>query len=280
MEAAKARADAARAEHDPEPPQNEESNGVSNNGADLEATQEITTNPDSFNVFWKYTSIPSHNPGDTDPFSNIPSASPGALLQTSPTGEIGSNLKVSSIGHDSNPLASSKNPSEDILLGWWSEGSSDGIESLNRLVKGLKSPFFNPSQLEGFDAVNAMRRFEKEHCTLEPKATLKPGDGWKTGSVTIRLPCTGVKQREEDAPVFTVDGILYRDVVKVITRELEDPDSFECIHIQPFEEWWNPSESDGPIRVYSDIYTSNAMLEADKQLWVSGVCLNSLLTMS
>jgi len=268
LEAAKARAAAAQPEH-PESPQNEWFD--ENTGS--EPAQQITTNPDTFGVYRKYASIPSHNPDDTDPFSDISPPLPGA---TSPRitsiGEVGSNLHISPTSHDSDPLASSRNPTEDILLGWWSEGSRDGIQSLNRLACGLaqalKSPHFNLSQLEDFDAVTAIHRFERDHCFPKPKpgATLEPGDGWKTSSVKIRLPCTGVKQREEDAPEFTVDGILYRDAIEVITRELQDLDSFERIHIQPFEEWWKPSESEDSVRVYSDVYTSDAMLEADRQL--------------
>ena len=270
MEAARARAAATQPER-PESPRNEWFNGGDNDNTGLEDTQQITTNPDSFGVYRKYASIPSHNPDDTDPFSDISPAIPGAIsTRIASTGGVGSNLNISSTSPDFDPLASSKNPTEDIFLGWWSEGSRDGIQSLNRLAWGLaqalKSPHFNPSQLEDFDATTAIHRFERDHCFPKPGTTLEPGDGWKTGSVKIRLPCTGVKQREEDAPEFTVDGILYRDVVEVITRELEDPDSFERIHIQPFEEWWKPSESDDSVRVYSDVYTSDAMLEADRQL--------------
>ena len=272
LEAAKARAAATQLEQ-PNPPQNEWFDEDDDNTG-LEAAQQVTTSPDSFGIFRKYVSIPSHNPDDTDPFSDISPAPPSVTSpQITSTGGVGSNLSLSSASRDSDPLASSKNPTEDIFLGWWSEGSCDGIQSLNRLARGLaqalKSPQFNPSQLEDFDAVTAIHRFERDHCFPKPGTTLKPGDGWKTGSVKIRLPCTGVKQREEDAPEFTVDGILYQDIAEVIARELEDPDSFKRIHIQPFEEWWKPAESKDPVRVYSDIYTSDAMLEADRQLWDS-----------
>jgi hypothetical protein len=264
-EAAKARVDAVQPEHDPEPLPNERSN--EDGGTDSEATQQITTSPDSFGVFRKYSSIPSHNPDDTDPFSDIPSTSPGiAAPQMSSAGNVGSNLTISSASHSSNPLADSENPTEDLLLGWWSEGACDGVASLDRLAKCLTSPYFDISQLKDFNAVSAVRRFEKSHCPSTSGTTLVPGDGWKTGSVKIRLPCTGVKQREEDAPEFTVDGILYRDVVEVIVNELQDPDSFERIHLKPFEEWWKPSNSDDPVRVYSDVFTANAMLEADREL--------------
>ena len=260
LEAAKARAAATlQNENDLEPPPGEYSDEDSS--VDSEVPQQITTTPDSFGVFRKYSSIPSHNPDDIDPFDNLPSIPP----RIDPA-SIGSDLNISSARHNSNPLADSKNPTEDLLLGWWSEGSCDGIASLDRLVKCLTSPHFDPSQLKDFSAVSAVRRFEKQHCSSNPGTTLEPGDGWKVGSVKIRLPCTKVKQHEEDAPEFTVDGILYRDVAEVITKELQDPDSFERLHLKPFEEWWKPSGSDDPVRVYSDVYTSDAMLEADRKL--------------
>lgn len=259
MEAARARAAAVEPECGPEPLSGEGFDEDST--ADLGALQQITTPPDSFGVFRKYSSIPSHNPDDINPFDDIPSISSGVA----PT-RIGSNLGVSSPRHNSNPLADSKNPTEDLLLGWWSEGSCDGVTSLDRLVKCLTSQYFDPLRLKDFNAVNAIRQFEKQHCSSKPGTTLEPGDGWKVGSVKIRLPCAKIKQREEDAPEFTVDGILYRDAVEVITKELQDPDSFERIHLKPFEEWWKPSESDDPVRVYSDVYTSDAMLEADRKL--------------
>jgi hypothetical protein len=257
-EAAKARA-ALHTEGDLEPPPGECSD--EDGDADPEVPQQITTIPDSFGVFRKYSSIPSHNPDDASPLDDVPSVPPRVVPAI-----IGSDLSVQTTGHDSNPLTSSKNPTEDLLLGWWSEGSCDSIAGLNRLATYLRSPYFNPSRLRDFNAVSAIRRWYRKLCSSKHGPTLLPGDSWKIGSVKIRLPCTKVKQCEEEAPEFTVGGILYRDVTEVITTELQDPDSFERIHLKPFEEWWKPSETDDPIRVYSDVYTSDAMLEADQKL--------------
>ena len=168
------------------------------------------------------------------------------------------------------PLANSKNPSSDLLLSWYSEGSRDGAAMLNRLVHGcILHDSFEKSDLRGFNAVSALRQFERDHLSSKPGkpgATLEPSGGWKRGKVTIRVPCTGHKQREEDAPEFTVDGIYYRDAVEVITQELKDPDSFANIHIRPFEEWWQPAEDSDPIRVYSEAYTSDTMLRFEREL--------------
>jgi len=262
MEAAKARADAARPEHDPEllldQDSGEETNAV---------TQQITTDPDSFGVFRKYSSLSSHNPDDDDPFSDIPSAPPGMVPTSQPraTGSIGSDL-TSSSSSSSDPFENSKNPTADLLLSWYSEGATDGVAWLDRLTDHLVHPRFDLSQLKNFNAAQALREFERTHLGSKSKDALKPGDGWKCGKVTIRVPCTRHPQREEDAPEFTVDGVYYRDAVEVIAKELADPDSFENIHLKPFEEWWRPTEASDPIRVYSEIYTSDAMLELEKKL--------------
>ena len=261
LEAMKARADAAQPENDPELPSDEGS------GAG-DPTCQITTSPDTFGVFRKYSSLPSHNPGAVDPFSDLPCA-PSSMArrpQLPVTDLIGSGLTTPSAGSSSDPLANSENPTVDLLLSWYSEGSSDGATNLNHLVNCLRDPRFDISKLKDFNAVSALRRFEKTHLHSKSKSALEPGDGWKCGSVTIRVPCVRHPQREEDAPEFTIDGVYYRDATEVIAKELMDPDSFDNIHLTPFEEWWRPTEASEPVRVYSETYTSDAMLELEKKL--------------
>ena len=45
-----------------------------------------------------------------------------------------------------------------------------------------------------------------------------------------------------------------------------DPDSFKDIHIRPFEEWWRPTDDSNPDCVYSDVYTSDTMLQLEREL--------------
>ena len=271
LEAARVRADAAQPEPGPgsEPPAEEQSDEDGQANSDATPSQ-ITTDPDLFGVFRRYSSasISSHNPKDTDPFSDIPSAQSNSVASRSVTTEsIGSDLLAPAARDESDPLSTSTNPTRDLLLGWWTtEGSSEGVGSLSSLVKCLTHPLFDISKLQDFNPVSALRQFERTNISSTPGSTLAPGDSWKTGTVRIKVPCTGVKQREEDAPEFVVEGVLYRDAVEVITNELRDPDSFENLHIQPFEEWWKPGEGDDPIRVYSEVYTADAMLEAERDL--------------
>ena len=263
LEVARARVSAAQPEPEPEPepPVEEQS--------DLVASQ-ITTKPNLFGVFQKYSSfsISSHNPKDTDPFSDIPFAQHGsAASRSATTKSIGSDLANPLTQNGSDPLATSINPTRDLLLGWWStKGPSDGIGSLGTLVNCLTHPLFNISELQNFNPASTLHQFEQTNLSSTPGTMLTPGDSWKTGTVKIKVPCTGFKQREEDAPEFAVDGILYCDAVEVITNELMDPDSFKNLHTKPFEEWWKLGKSDDPVRVYSEVYTSDAMLEVERSI--------------
>ena len=216
------------------------------------------TNANSFGVFRKYPSIPSHNPRDPDAFADVPTAPQSQ--------SIGSGLTaVAPLASRSDPLANSENQSEDLLLAWMNVGAGITPAGMNQLVHdAILHKYFKPSELHGFNAVTAMRRFDREH--FGPKATLKAGDGWKEGSVKIKVPCTWTKQKEDDAPEFVVSGILYRDVVEVITAELEDPDAFDNIHTTPYEEWWYPRPGGDPVRIYSETYNSDAMLQADREM--------------
>lgn len=261
LEAARARVDDFQPECDSEPWLDEPE-------GDIAITNQTTTTPDSFGVFRKYSSLSSHNPEDIDPLSDIPSTSSNTVLTSQPpaSGPIGSDLTTSSTGTDLDPLANSENPTVDLLLSWYSEGSMDGAGGLDHLVRCIRNPHFDASQLEDFNAVSALRQFEKNHLGLKPGKTLKPGDGWKCGSVSIRVPCTRHPQLEEAAPEFVVDGIWYRDATEIIATELADPDTFKNIHIKPFEEWWCPTKTSDPIRVYSETYTSDATLELQRKL--------------
>ena len=225
--------------------------------------ERIITNENSFGVFRKYLTVSSHNPCDPDTFADVPTAM-ATSLHPQP---IGSGLMaVTSTGSERTPHPHSENWSEDHLLAWSTLGLGTTAAGMNQLVHGIMfHNNFKLSELHSFNAITSAKHFEREHFS-KPEATLGAGDGWKEGSVRIRVPCTRVKQKEDAAPEFVVNGILYRDVVEVINAELEDPDAFDNIHTTPYEEWWTPQPGANPIQVYSETYNSDAMLQADTEM--------------
>jgi hypothetical protein len=125
-------------------------------------------------------------------------------------------------------------------------------------------PAWKWEEFAGYNAYTESRRFDREH--FSEKASLKCGDGWKEADIDIPVPCVGHKQKESDAPVFTVKGLLYRDLVEVIAEQLKNPETFKEMFLQPFSEHWKPAEDDTPVRVYGEVYSSDAMLSAHHKL--------------
>lgn len=243
-----------------EPPLDPWPQHTSEDSAGSKNHEHTITDANSFGVFREYVAVSSHNPRNPDTLMDVPIATAGPQPQL-----IGSGLTVvdSGFGQQHDPLSGSTNKSEDLLLAWMTTGPGSTPAGMNDLVHNvIRHPDFNQPDLENFNAITASRRFERQHFPT-PGTTLKVGDGWKEGSVKIRVPCTKVQQKESEAPEFVVDHILYRDAVEVIESELKDPDAFENIHVAPYKEWWCPRPSDDPIRVYSEIYNSDVMFEAD-----------------
>ena len=44
------------------------------------------------------------------------------------------------------------------------------------------------------------------------------------------------------------------------------PSSYPSLHFEPYELFWKPNEDLEPVRVYSELYTSDAFLEAHRSL--------------
>jgi hypothetical protein len=94
---------------------------------------------------------------------------------------------------------------------------------------------------------------------------LASASNWDSSTVKIRVPCDGVKCPKEDAPEFSIPGIYHRDIVQVITELFQEP-GFKQLHLTPFTQWWQPFDDRGSIKVYGEIYTSEAMLEAQVEV--------------
>ncbi len=116
-------------------------------------------------------------------------------------------------------------------------------------------------------------------------------NGWKSSSVTVEIP-TGKKQtkavRKERAqatqdarrhgevdpeadefPVhrFKVDNIRHRSLVHVLRSAVEDDHSSRGFHWHGFQEHWQPPDPESPPeRVYGELYTSQAFLDAERDL--------------
>jgi hypothetical protein len=94
-------------------------------------------------------------------------------------------------------------------------------------------------------------------------------DGWLETSIRIRLPLDKAKMLESDAAELEVEGLFYRDIVDVISSVYQSDVVRSFSHV-PFKQFWKPSEESPPERLYGELFTSQAMLDADDE--VSRLC--------
>jgi hypothetical protein len=58
----------------------------------------------------------------------------------------------------------------------------------------------------------------------------------------------------------------HRSLVSVIKEKLSSPNNDPLFHYQPYTVKWQPSSTSEPINVYREFYTSQAFLDADREL--------------
>ncbi|KAG6329626.1 hypothetical protein ID866_9463 [Astraeus odoratus] len=148
------------------------------------------------------------------------------------------------------------------LMSWFYSGSNQkSLEDLNSLVhKVILADDFVCEDLCDFSAQQEAQRLDNAPCGLS--------DGWNQTTVSIRLPCEGVKQPENNAPEFQVEGLYYRKITEVVKSAFTEP-AAEMFHIAPYKLYWQPDKTRSPERIITELYTSDAMLQEHERIRTS-----------
>ena len=144
------------------------------------------------------------------------------------------------------------------LMSWfYNSATQKSLDDLNHLVHDvILADDFNSNDLHQFNA----RRETKRLDDTPSDTSLATSDGWHTTSISIRLPCDRVKQVEDTAPEFHVEGLYYRKITEVVKCAFEEP-AARMFHHAPYKVFWQPDKTRPPERVITELYTSDAMLE-------------------
>jgi hypothetical protein len=70
---------------------------------------------------------------------------------------------------------------------------------------------------------------------------------------------------ESSAVEFEVRGVFHRDIIDVISSVYQSGVVRSFNHV-PFKQFWKPSEDSPPERLYGEIFSSQAMLDADDEI--------------
>ena len=235
------------------------------------------TETNSFGIYRKYTlGPPTITPDETFTLSSL---SDSISIARDPADSqsnsswwssfTSSTLETTTLQDPKVYFAPFLNPSTFLLMSWYYNGSSiKSYADVDKLIHNVirQDDFKSSDFAANFSTAREAERMDKndERSTKSHNTEylpFKPEDGWIKASVSIALPCDGVKfKSEEDAPRFVVDEIWYRrplEVLKLAFSEL----AAEKFHFTPFEEYWKPSNDQPEERIYSETFTADIFNE-------------------
>ena len=162
-------------------------------------------------------------------------------------------------------------PFSNISSAMFMSAYSSGLETksathANTLARVIKDELFS---IEDFQSFN----YETENARMDKYITqgthpFHTQDGWHEATVNIRLPIEGNPGGSEaKAPLLSIPGLFHRNICDIITDVCQS-DTLTSFHLTPYTMHWvpDPNYPDRSERVYSDMYMSDSMIQAQKQV--------------
>ena len=207
----------------------------------------LTSACNGFGLFRQYyaTHFPDH-----DPAQNISSHD---LIYTSPT-------ILTNVYH---PYP---NQSSFLLGEWyWNGGEKKSQLSFQRLLEIVGHPAFHPEDVAG----NNWRRIDAQ-LSGDGRESPNNGDSWVDEEndrdwikTPIRISVPFHKRTSHPGPKEFDAGVLYhRKLTSVIREKITWLSIHPHLHFEPYEYFWQPNKATEPVRVYGELYTSEAFSEA------------------
>lgn len=217
----------------------------------------FVTDPDAFGLYREYprkpTLVPVENLMDYINSSNL--RDPHTESASDPA-EIAPGIKKPGLW---DPFETG---ADFLLMDWQYTGSNlKSGEEVKRLIAAFNDPNFSLADAKNYDPERQTRLLDN----WEPNPGRPNGTGWKECSVNIRVNCEDAKISEERAFEFEVPNVHYRSLVDVILGVFQDHKALAFTGT-PYTQWWKPSDDDEAVRVYGELYTSDAMLEAQAEI--------------
>lgn len=153
-----------------------------------------------------------------------------------------------------------QNMSQYLLMSWFHSGGTQKSEGeVNRLIKEvIATPDFQPADLTNFTVHQGNKTFDNAY----PGGTPFSSDDWREVSVDMEIP---VPFKNQAPKTFRVQGLHYRSITEVIKTTWESI-SFLQFHLSPFRRIHIDPSTRKETRIYDEVYTSDAWIEAHDKL--------------
>jgi hypothetical protein len=148
-----------------------------------------------------------------------------------------------------------------LFIQWFCSGTGQkSTADVQHLIDDvILNEDFKAEDLQGVNLTRELRKLDTFESSLQDQ-------GWKKGSVKISVPSPKEKVAESEAIEFEIEGLLYRDLITIITNACQDEATTDSFHTTPFKEMWRPSDDVSPIRLYGEAYTSDEMISVYEEV--------------
>lgn len=157
------------------------------------------------------------------------------------------------------------NKSSFLLGDWfWNGGLQKSQKSFNELLKILGDPEFRQEDILAtrWNLIN--RQLGSSAQDAVGQVPLEAA-GWKKTAINIKIP---VHNRAENPGVhnYLTTDFHHRSLISVIREKLANARHDELFYYQPYELLWNCGRSERPTRIHGELYTSQAFIQAHREL--------------
>ncbi|KAI0259134.1 hypothetical protein BC834DRAFT_974518 [Gloeopeniophorella convolvens] len=250
-------------EPSPPPPEIDEGSFGDAAADELEVSK---TEVNDFGVYRVYSTAPTYDP---EQYTSLDDLCDTKTLSRAPTSAAsrrwwaGFGASVLDSVND-NIVAPFINVSVFRLMHWFYGSNTKSLADLDRLVNDvILADDFNRDDFRVFSAQRELRRLDNvaEGTQLDAK------DGWLKASVKFTMSPGGAPLNEGASAELVVDGVFYREVLEVTKGAWRDITGLQ-LHQTPFQQHWqDPNDPTAPpVRIYSELYNSDAVLEEHERV--------------
>ena len=158
-----------------------------------------------------------------------------------------------------------------FLLGewYWNGGLKKTLLGFQDLIKIVGHPSFRPEDVSGTNwrLIDAQLNGDRSCNPLndEDWEDEEYNGDWVKTPIKIKVPFHR-RSLNPGQKKFDAGTLHHRKLVSVIREKIMRPSSHPHLHFEPYELFWQPTEASKPVKAHGELYTSEAFIEAHRDL--------------
>lgn len=170
-----------------------------------------------------------------------------------------------------NPFQPFPNKNSFLLGEWyWNEGIQKSQASFRKLLEIVGDAEFRPedvrhSRWKQIDNKLCWNDFDGADSEADEADWLNDDARWNRTPISISVPFHQ-RMKKPGPQTYLVGDLYHRTLVSVIVEKLKNRHDNRHFHYDGFELFWRPTEHSADTRVYGELYTSPAFLDAQREI--------------